>query len=231
MGNREAFKKVYIEGLKAVLVGDDVIRDKNIELFTKYIDGLNDKELDDVVDRLERNEFVLPVFVPNGSKAIDYEHNIELIEKIGVGLHRRVAITRDGVTTMGPIPRLIMEVPIKKPLQLLEKKRSIPADQNSKNILTQQVTGASKSMSITSPEIPLMMANGQFFSIREGIKYRGGDLDAEVVMEKLADMGLDISQETLEKYSKGPEVNNTLKQILFSMHLDMKIMKDIENVL
>ena len=229
MGDREKFKKVYIDGLKNILVGDSKVRDTNIALFTKFVDSKTDKELDAIIDGLEKGDFVLPVIVPNGSKAVDYENNLALIEKIGVGLHKRVAITRDGVTTMGPIPRLILEVPIKKPLQLLEKKRSIPADQNSKNILTQQVTGPSKSMSITSPEIPLMMANGQFVSIREGIKYRGGDTDAEVVMEKLADMGLDISQETLEKYSKGPEVNNTLKQLLFSMHLDIKITKERED--
>jgi hypothetical protein len=226
MGNREKFKKTYIEGLKAILVGNSEVRDINIKLFTDKIGGMSDSELDNFIEALEKKEILLPIIVPNGSNAIDFENNMNLIENLGVALHKRVAITRDGVTTMGPIPRLIMEVPLKKPLQLLEKKRSIPADQNSKNILTNQVTSSSKSMSVTSPEIPLMMANGQYYSIREAVKYRGGDTNAELVLEKMADMGLDIDQNVLEQYSSGPEVNNTLKQILFSMHLDMRLIKE-----
>ncbi len=223
MGNREAFKKVYINGLKEVLAYNTEVRDKNIELFTRKIDSMSDKELDEFIDKLEAREFVMPVTIPNGSNAMDYENNLALIEKHKIGFHKRVKIWRDGVATMSPIPRLIMEVPLKKPIQLLEKKRSIPIDQSNKNILTQQVTGSSKSMSITSPEIPLMAANGQVLSIKEGIKYRGGDVNAEIVLEKLADMGMDIDQNVLERYSSGPEVNNTVKQILLSMHLDMKI--------
>ena len=225
MGKRENFKNVYIGGLKAIIVGNDSIRDKNIELFNNLIDSMTDAELDVFIDKLEKKEILIPIIIPNGSNAIDYENNLSLIEKYKIGFHRRIKIYRDGKPTMSPIPRLIMEVPLKKPVQLLEKKRSIPADQSSKNILTQQVTGSSKSMSITSPEIPLMMANGQFYSIKEGRKYRGGDTNAEVVLEKLADAGMDIDLDILERYSSGPEVNNTVKQVLFSMHLDMKIEK------
>ena len=222
MGNRKKFKETYIKGLTAVIVNKDIL-DKNINLFVNYIDSKTDAELDIIIEKIKSRELILPVIIPNGSNAVSYENNMSLIESLKMGLHKKIGIVRDGETTMSPIPRLIMNVPIKKPSQLLEKKRSIPDDQNTKNIMTQQVTGPSKSMSVTSPEIPLMLGNGQYLSIREAIKYRGGDQSAELVLEKMAELGMDISQEVLEKYSSGPEVNNTIKQVLFSMHLDMNI--------
>lgn len=224
MGKKEFLKEI-ISGVTLLLKGNKQILEQNIALISDKVNNMTNTEMDQFVADLADGKVVIPIIVPEGSGAIDYENNRKLINSEGVSLFHRVIETRDGKEFMSKIPRLVLELPLKKPIQLLDKKRSIAEDQHSVNALTGQVTGASKSVSITSPELPLMMANGMHSAVRELTKYRGGDTSAELVLEKIAELGLDASQETLEKYSSGPEVNNTLKQFLLSMHLEAVIKK------
>lgn len=221
MGRKE-FKEVLLAGVADILKTDKKVSDHNIGLISNLIDGMSDKELDALVEDIANGKSVLPLVVPNGS-TIDYEDLLDTAKKRKVQLHKKI-ITIDGnKRTKGRIPRLVMEVPVKKLAQLVDKKRSIADDQHSVNHLTGQVTGASKSMSITNPELSLWSGNGMDASIREATKYRGGDINAKLVIEKLAESGMEITQETLERYSSGPEVNNTVKQMLLGMHIDAGI--------
>lgn len=221
MGRKE-FKEVLLAGVADILKTDKKVSDHNIGLISNLIDGMSDKELDALVDDIANGKSVLPLVVPNGS-TIDYEDLLDTAKKRKVQLHKKI-ITTDGTKrTKGRIPRLVMEVPVKKLAQLVDKKRSIADDQHSVNHLTGQVTGASKSMSITNPELSLWSGNGMSDSIREATKYRGGDINSKLVIEKLAESGMEITQETLERYSSGPEVNNTVKQMLLGMHIDAGI--------
>lgn len=221
----KAFKSIIIDGMNNIIVGDKKILDDNVSLFSNLIDSMTEVEMDKFVDDLESGKIVIPLIVPNGSKGIDYENNMDLIEKLDLPLHRRIITTNNGVDTMSPIKFLVMEVPLKKPIQMVDKKRSIPKDTNSRNEMTGQVTGASKSMSATNPELPLMRANGMYKGIIELTKYRGGDTNAEMALERMAELGMEIDQNVLERYSSGPEVNNTLQQLFYSMHIDMNIKK------
>lgn len=221
MGRKE-FKEILLAGVADILKTDKKVSDHNIGLISNLIDGLSDKELDALVDDIASSKSIIPLIVPNGS-TIDYEDLLNTTKKRKVQLHKKIIITDGTKRTKGRIPRLVMEVPVKKLAQLVDKKRSIADDQHSVNHLTGQVTGASKSMSITNPELSLWRGNGMSDAIRECTKYRGGDVNAKLVIEKLAESGIEITQETLEKYSSGPEVNNTVKQMLLGMHIDAHI--------
>ena len=39
----------------------------------------------------------------------------------------------------------------------------------------------------------------------------------------MAELDMPIDQNVLEQYSSGPEVNNTVKQLLLGMHIDANI--------
>ena len=221
MGRKE-FKEVLLAGVADILKTDKKVSDHNIGLISNLIDNMSDKELDALVDDIANGKSIIPLVVPNGS-TIDYEDLLDTTKKRKVQLHKKI-ITTDGTKrTKGRIARLVMEVPVKKLAQLVDKKRSIADDQHSVNHLTGQVTGASKSMSITNPELSLWSGNGMSDSIREATKYRGGDVNSKLVIEKLAESGIEITQATLEQYSSGPEVNNTVKQMLLGMHIDAHI--------
>jgi hypothetical protein len=221
MGRKE-FKEVLLSGVADILKTDKEVLDHNIGLISKLIDGMTDKELEALVDDIENKKSLIPLVVPNGS-TIDYEDLLAVANKRKVKLHKKIITTDGNKRTKGRIARLVMEVPVKKLAQLVDKKRSIADDQHSVNHLTGQVTGASKSMSITNPELSLWAGNGMHDSTKECTKYRGGDVNSKIVIEKLAESGMEITQETLERYSSGPEVNNTVKQLLLGMHIDATI--------
>ena len=221
MGRKE-FKEILLAGVADILKTDKKVSDHNIGLISNLIDDMSDKQLDALVDDIASGKSIIPLIVPNGS-TIDYEDLLNTTKKRKVQLHKKI-ITTDGTKrTKGRIPRLVMEVPVKKLAQLVDKKRSIADDQHSVNHLTGQVTGASKSMSITNPELSLWSGNGMSDATREATKYRGGDINSKLVIEKLAESGIEITQTTLEQYSSGPEVNNTVKQMLLGKHIDAHI--------
>lgn len=221
MGRKE-FKDELISGISEVLKTDKKVLDHNIGLISNLIDSMSDRELEAFISDLETSKQIIPVIVPNGS-TIEYEDLLNTAKKRKVKLHKKIITTNGNKRTKGRIPRLVMDVPVKKLSQLVDKKRSIADDQHSVNHLTGQVTGASKSMSITNPELSLWRGNGMEDAIRECTKYRGGDINAKLVIEKLAELGIEITQATLEQYSSGPEVNNTVKQLLLGMHIDAGI--------
>lgn len=223
MGNKELFKKVLLDGVSEILKGNKKVLEHNIALISNLIDSMNKTELDNFINDLDTGKIVLPLIIPNGSKGIEYEGLKESAKKLNIPTHKKLIVIKNGKKIKYSIPRLILELPVKKLSQLLDKKRSIADDQNSVNHLTGQVTGASKSMSITAPELSLMGTNGQHDSIRELTKYRGGDASAKIVLEKMAELDMPIDQNILEQYSSGPEVNNTVKQLLLGMHIDASI--------
>ena len=223
MGNRKAFLDTLIAGLTQVLGKDKELLDHNVGLVVNLITSKNDKELEEFVNDLSSGKIILPIIIPNGRKKIKYQDLVKVIEKRGIKRHKRIITTSDGKRTKSAIPRLVLSLPIKKLAQMVDKKRSIASDLRSVNHLTGQVTSSSKSMSITSPELSLKLANGEVLSTKELTKYRGGDANARLVLEKLAERGLEITQETLEQYSSGPDINNTVKQLLLGMHIDTEI--------
>lgn len=225
MANRKGFETYFISMIKELITGNKDVLDKNLKLINRLFESMNDKQFELFVSKLESGELVLPIIDPNGANGIDYENNLKLIEKLGIELFQNIIQNDNGSVAISPIKCMILELPGKKPIQFVDKKRSIPKDVNSTNAFTGQVTNSSKSMSLTGPELPLMMANGMHNSIKELVKYRGGDVNAGIALDKLAAMGYDINQSTLEQYSSGPLVNNTFKQFLNGMHIDPEIKK------
>jgi len=222
MGNRKAFLNEFIDTFKAIILNPDVLK-VNVDLLTNLINGFTDAEMDKFVDDIEAGHIVVPLIAPDGSGAISYENNLKVVEGRSIKMFKRIKTTTNGESVMSSIPWMVAEVTGRKPIQLLDKKRSVPLDDRSRSTITGQVTNASKSMSITAPEISLMLANGMYKSIIELTRYRGGDEKASLVMKAMASHGIDINQETLAKYSNGPEVNNALKQFLLAMQLDSNI--------
>ena len=223
MGSKKEFLDIFIKGAINTIILDSEVRKKNTELITNLIMSFTKEEMDKFVSDLESGKQVIPIIVPDGYNAISYENNINIIEKRKIKLFKRIKVTDGDKTVMSPIPFMVAEVTGRKPIQLLDKKRSIPMDDKSRSTLTGQVTNKSKSMSLTSPEVSLMLSNGMYDSIVELTRYRGGDEAANLIIKTLASHGVAITQEKIKQYANGPEVNSTLKQFLLAMHIDSNI--------
>lgn len=220
MGNREAATKEIIKWVEEILPGGG-----NKEIYEKALSKLTNAQFDDYMKKLESGEETLSMVVPNLSKKkLDVERNLKVAKKLGHNFFERLWLTDPHTETvyLTPIRYLVVDLPLRRQAQLLNKKITIPDSSDTADVLTGQATGPSKGASISFPELQTLHAQGLDKTIEELIKFRGGDEEAYRAMNKsLVDTGsvsLDSIQtnsrvkstETLSTFLKAAHIQNNL---------------------
>lgn len=217
-GNRKAAEKLIIDYINLILP------DKSNEpLYKTMFSTLNDKEFEQFINDLDTGRQKLCVIVPQMSKTkIDVKRNLELGKKIGVEFFQRIWIPENnGVPKyLTPITYLVMDLPLRKASQILDKKISIPEHNNTVDNLTGQPTGDSKGSRVSYPELQVLASMGLDKTITEFYKYRGGDVRGYQAMSMSIYRTGAVSLEEMKKYQSGVESTKTLKTYLTGMHLE-----------
>lgn len=217
-GNRKAAEKLIIDYINLILP------DKSNEpLYKTMFAILNDKEFEQFINDLDTGRQKLCVIVPQMSKTkIDVKRNLELGKKIGVEFFQRIWIPENnGVPKyLTPITYLVMDLPLRKASQILDKKISIPEHNNTIDNLTGQPTGDSKGSRVSYPELQVLASMGLDKTITEFYKYRGGDVRGYQAMSMSIYRTGAVSLEEMKKYQSGVESTKTLKTYLTGMHLE-----------
>lgn len=220
MANREAATAEIIKWVEELLPGGG-----NKELYEASLKKLTNAQFDEYMKKLENGEEVLSITAPNLSKhKLTVERNLKVAKKLGHNFFQRLWLTdpHSGTAYLTPIPYLVVDLPLRRQAQTLNKKISIPKSSDTADVLTGQATGPSKGASISFPELQTLHAQGLDKSIEELIKYRGGDEEAYRAMNKeLVERGsvsLDSIQtntrvkstETLSTFLKAAHIQNNL---------------------
>lgn len=218
MGNRKAATKVLLEYIEKILPGGE-----NVEIYKSQLDKMSDAQFDAYMAKLESGEETLFIVAPNLSKArLSVERNLDIAKELGHNFFERLWLTdpHTDTTYLTPIPYLVVDLPLRRQAQLLNKKISIPDNNDHIDELTGQATGPSKGSKLSFPELQTLYAQGLDRTIEEMIKFRGGDSEAFRQMNvDMVDKG-SVSLDAL--LSKGTRVKSTetLNILLKSMHLD-----------
>mgnify|MGYP000994375955 FL=1 len=109
---------------------------------------------------------------------------------------------------------------MRRQIQTLVNKISIPEDNKHVDEMTDQPTGVSKGSSISFPEILVMYAAGHEKAIEEMIKVRGGDLKALQIMEKSIHETGGASLQVIGKAGTRVKSTETLAILMKGAHLD-----------
>lgn len=220
MGNREAATKEVLKWIDKILPGSE-----NKALYEERLSKLSDKEFDQYMKKLETGEEILSLTVPNLSKKrLSLERNLQIAKELKHNFFERLWLTdpHSGATYLTPIPYLVIDLPLRRQAQRLEKKISIPESSDTAEMLTGQATGPSQGAGISFPELQVLYAQGLDKTIEELIKFRGGDEVAFREMNKeLHEKGtVKISQintgtrvkstETLSTFLKAAHIQNNL---------------------
>lgn len=222
MSNREAFINSLLKDLDSILPGHG-----NDKFYRNYLEGLSAAQFGQLVDSIEKDEFILPLFSPNLNKAkLSLERNLDLGKKWGHEFFQQLWLTDplDPTTTyLTPKKYLILDLPMRRQAQTLAKKMSVPLDDTHIDDITGQASGASKGSSVSFPELQMLYAHGLDAAIVELIKVRGGDNEAYRRFDKaIVDTGAGTlteatagntrvkSVETLSALLKGAHLGNTL---------------------
>lgn len=216
-GNRQAAEAFILRFIDKLAPGTS-----NAQNYKDAFAGMNDKEFEAFINRLESGEEFLVLIMPNFAKIeLDVERNFAIGDELGHNFFQKLWIEgKDGMPTyQTPIPYLVMDLPLRRASQLLTKKRSVPQHNRVIDALTGQPTGESKGAKISYPELQVLSAMGMEASLVELMKYRGGDDKGRAAMVGQLSRFGSTNLKSLQPFASGVKSTQTLKTFLTAAHL------------
>lgn len=218
MSNRKKVEAFIVKAVEEILP-----KGGNKAYYTERFEAMSDKAFDTFM-RYLRDGGRLHITVPNAiGEGLQIERNLALLDKYKRKVFHHIELSDgEGNRYLTPIPYMVIDIPLRRQEQSLTKKISVAEDNKRIDDLTGQATGASKGSRISFPQVQMLYAQGAEQSIREFIKFRGGDEEAyrlmeqmiaetgEVDMDAIPDTGEVRSISTLRTFLKGMHLNNNL---------------------
>ena len=218
MANRKAATRELLKYIDKILPGGE-----NVKVYEEQLGKLTDAEFDAYMEKLESGEETLFLVAPNLAKnRLSVERNLEIAKELNHNFFERLWLTdpHTGTTYLAPIPYLVVDLPLRRQAQLLNKKISIPDNNDHIDEMTGQPTGPSKGSKLSFPELQTLYAQGLDRTIEELIKFRGGDTEAFRQMNaEMINKG-SVSLDALADKGTRVKSTETLSVLLKSMHLD-----------
>lgn len=216
--NRKAAQEVILR-----MVKDLDPSGKNTAVYEDAFKRMNDAQFDNWMQAIEKNQdFVSLIVDNNNNNKVTIENNLKVAKKWGVKLFQRLWLTdpNTGMTYLTPLEYLVLHLPVRRQIQTLENKVSIPEDNKHVDEMTGQPTGPSKGSSISFPELQVLYGRGLDWSIQELIKFRGGDEKGMRELEKSVISSGGVSLEALKQLGTRNRSTVTLSIFLKGMMLD-----------
>ena len=195
----------------------------NTAMYKQFFGAMNDADFDKYMLALkERRDYIgLNIENLDGSH-VTVDNNLVVGKKMGVEFFQRVWLTdpNTGQTYITPQKYLVVDMPVRRQIQTLESKRSVPEDNKHVDDLTDQPTGVSKGSSLSLPEILVLYSQGHQKSIQEFISVRGGNLKAMNAMDRSIHETGGAKLEQVAKLQTRARSPETLSILMKGMHLD-----------
>lgn len=216
LGNRKAAEAIIMKWIPQIIPNG-----VNEKIYKEKLAALTDEEFHNLMLTLKAGG-TLPIYTPNyNDTRINTKHLFRLAKTMGVQLFHRIQVPESETNRPYLTPRkyLVVRLPYRRAAQLLVKKISIPADNNSVDFYTGQVTGSSKGASISLPELRMLSAMNLSHSVVELEKYRGGDEGGFRAMNYTLHQQGRVSMKEISQFASGVRSTWTLKQFLNAAHL------------
>lgn len=230
MSNRKAAENVILEYMEKLLPSGPMH-----QIYTDLFATMDDPAFESFMKSLQDGSARLAVITPNLSKQIPNINNAKLTMENNFAIAKELNHDFFQRIWMDPgngVPRyltnkkyMVVELPLRRQAQLLEKKIGIPKDNKSIDELTGQPSGASKGSKISYPETQIMAALDLPASQEEMLKYRGGDIKGFDAMNTMIDRNGSVSMKSIEHLGTQVESTKTLSIFLNCMHLSNSLLK------
>ena len=198
--------------------------ENNLKIYKEMFKRLSDKEFDKFMHTIADDKNCLQIFVPNGGDVkIDTKNNFNIGKELGVKFFHHLTYKypegSDEVNHTTDITFAVLELPVRRVSQVMEKSMYAGETTASRNVYTGQVTGASSASNMTLPEAQLLVGMGLEKTLKEIMKYRGGDQGGERALNASLDKYGEAKHELLDDYSTGVVSTATLHSYLNAMRL------------
>ncbi len=199
---------------------------KNGTLYKEFFKNMDDVGFNLFMDDLKAGKYYITLIAPIGDKSIKItvENNLTIAKQMGVNLFKRVQmVSENGSLYLSPMKMLVYPLNVRRASQHLTKGISTADHSRSRNSLTNQVTGGSKSGKITAPEINVLTSMKLKKTLTELMGPRAGNLQSKNAMVAYLTRYGSVKQSDLEKFGGESGSTKTLKNIFKGLHIDITI--------
>lgn len=221
MSNREKATQELLHFIDRILPGSE-----NVAIYKARLEAMNDTQFDAYMKRLGTEEEMLYFYAPNNAeKEITVEHLLKVGDELDYDFFHHLILTdpSTGITYRTPVKHLVLDLPLRRQVQLRSKKTSIPENNLVVDERSGQPAHESKGSSISYPEVQILSARGLTNCTIEYLKPRGGDEVAmNVINRSIAETG-SASLEELKFYPSKVKAVSTLSSYLTGMQLKVNL--------
>lgn len=153
----------------------------NTKRWNDFFASLDDKGFEKFMHLLSEKKVAINILAPNMKKVLKIADILNAAKYIGHATSHRLwmpDMTRPGVRYLTPEKYLVLDIPIRRAFQSIEKKMSVPSRDRKIDALTGQVTAEDKACAISAPEIQALHVRGLHNTLSELVRVRGGDVNA-----------------------------------------------------
>lgn len=180
---RAAAEATWLQSLK-----DMKIDSRNLDYFKNMFAKMSDDKFRTFIDMI-RDQGYIPVYQPNLTpERPDIDHLIDLCEKLGEKVYHHLTLTdfNDPSFEMEtPKKYLVTWGTIRRQIQTLENKISIPDGSDTIDQLSGQVVGSDKGSSLSGTEAGILNSKDMTDCILEFVNPRGGNVEAYQQLESM----------------------------------------------
>lgn len=173
----------------------------NIKRYVDMIESMSDNKFDQFMKHMRDGKFQFHMIIPNLTPKCSMDDILKAAENVELDLFHRIWFYDDasGKMFLSRSKYPVFELPIRRMQQYLDKKLSVPDNDQTIDGLTGQVTGDDRAASLTNPEILSLHSKGLTTTLSEMVTIRGGDISSygefkrqmeesgEAIMETLPD--------------------------------------------
>lgn len=189
---------------------------------------LNDAQFDNWMKQIaEKKDFIF-VNLPNFTgKKVTVENNLKVGKEMGVEFFQKITQT-DPVTGKrytGTRKYLILDLPVRRQIQMITNKISVQAAGARRDDLSGQIASDSKIKggSVSYPETLVLYSHNMPNTLKELVKVRGGDVEASRLVNGSINAQGSASLTMVDDLPSRAKSSTTLSTYLKAMHLDNNI--------
>lgn len=173
LGNRSGAEKELLFLVDLFIPGSD-----NKKIYEEHVATLSDIEFDEWMTAIEEETEILAIMAPNfGKQNPTIAQAYVVADVLGYELFQRLKLTdqNTGQVYMTANKHFCGLVPLRRQIQMLEEKRSIPSSSSTVDERSGQASGGAKASRMSGPELQVNASKGLRSMLIELIKFRAGD--------------------------------------------------------
>lgn len=153
---------------------------KNTKHYQDKFAKMSDKDFADFMQRIRDREEVLVIYSANTVDRLSLPDLVDTAKKIGLELFERIRMydTTNDTYYYTPHKMLVLQWPIRRMAQFVDHKLSVAEGDSRIDMLSGQVVKPDQAASLSEPETRCLYARGLNKTLRELLKFRGGDVVA-----------------------------------------------------